>query len=226
MDKRFILFLIVSFVIHIIVLFFLYYYFINTKLEFSFKEESIKIKLNKINTNDKKRLYKIKKSDLGKVKSVQGYKSSISESIIDTTVDFSISENIYSYEQEKVYSKNVKHISKNLFQDEDFFKYAKKEINDLNEKQREGIYFLDGSKRALINNYIEEFQNLNIDANIKFKAKLEIDKNGDVIKVELVESSGDIQKDSNIIAILKKWNFEKNEKLIQVVIVELKYLLN
>ncbi len=216
-------FLIISCFLHIIIIFFLSSYFKKNELELNFQDRSINIEIGKMKKNEIKKLYKLKKSKIGEVKNIQGYKGFVKEKKIDQTVDFVIDESKYSFNNENLEAKIFKYEKKNLFKNEDFSKYTKKEIESL--YKNDGLLFLDGEKRGLINNYIQELKSLNIEINVRFKAKLEIDKNGDITKIEIIESSGDIDKDNSIVEILKKWKFEESNRLTQFVIVELKYLL-
>jgi len=224
LEKKFIKFLIISFVIHLLVSYSVFTYFNKSRLEFNFKEKNVNVEIAKINRKEIKKLYKKKRSKLGDVKNIEGYKGSVSEKILDQTVDFTISDSEYTYKEIEVDKKIFVKEKKNLFKDEDLSKYNKNDLESMN--KNEALSFLDGNKRKLVNSYIDELKNLNIEANVKFKAKIEITKEGDVNKIEIMESSGDITKDNYITEIIKKWKFDEGEKLIQVVIVELKYLLD
>lgn len=223
MEKKFIKFLVISFILHIIIISALFSYFSKTKLNMEFKEKSVNVAISKIEKREIRKLYKKKKSRIGEVKSIEGYKGSITEKNIDQTIDWFVEDNKFSYKKVEIESKKFKKDKKDLLKDENLLKYTKKDLESLN--TNEAFYFTDGKKRKLVIGYIEELKSLNIESNVKFKTKLEIDKNGEVLSIDIIESSGDIKKDKYIIDIIKKWKFEESDIINQIVIVELKYLL-
>lgn len=227
MEKRFKLLLLFSSLIHLSLLLLAFFFFSQEKLHLEFKDQKkVSVSLKKIK---KEALLKnIKKDNMNnKVNfenhDVNQYREEIKRSVnVENEVKLYVKSSEKQFQYSSIYHKEIKIDEPDLFEDEII------DIEPLEEDNiiEDGKYldFVEGEERELINDYKDEFYSLDLNYTVNCKVKITIDLNGNVKSAVMVESTGDINKDNKIMAIINKWQFNSSNKLISEAIVELRYL--
>ncbi len=220
MDRGFRLFLIISFILHILIGYIFYYY--NIKNKISFKKEDNKIIDIKM----------IKKSSFVAQKKLQteavtnghqGWQNTIRHTIQidnnnmllsnpDNLIHYSIE--TYNTLQTFKIDKNVNILNKNNIIEPNW------DINDYSE----GISFTNGEYRKLIDYDTSLLENFEFVSDNEMTLLLTINSEGYIENIDITESTGDVDNDRKITGIISTWRFEKGINL-QRGILKLKYFL-
>jgi len=141
---------------------------------------------------------------------------------IENEVKLNVKNSDLIYQYSNIYDREIKTEEISIFDNEVIKKKFKEE--EFLSQDSGYINFVDGNKRSLVNDYKDELKTLNLNFSINCKLKIIIDNNGVVKDVVMIESTGDIEKDSKIINIINRWKFDESNRLVTEAIVELKYL--
>ncbi|HOV14860.1 MAG TPA: hypothetical protein PK771_11290 [Spirochaetota bacterium] len=225
MDKKFNFLLFFSMIIHLLIITAFIYFISIKKINLLYNDEK-KISLS-IKQVTKKALLKslVSKNysfDLKKDNFNQ-YDEEIKKNVkIENEVKLNVKNSDLIYQYSNIYDREIKTEEISIFDNEVIKKKFKEE--EFLSQDSGYINFVDGNKRSLVNDYKDELKTLNLNFSINCKLKIIIDNNGVVKDVVMIESTGDIEKDSKIINIINRWKFDESNRLVTEAIVELKYL--
>lgn len=219
MDKRFRLFLILSLFLHTLAFYLFYEKFLTKRITFK-KEETkiINIKLTKqvpqelISSNENNA------SALASTGIVNRIRNQISIELKEG-IAVSVNESMYNYN-------NYTHKSVSSFRrntnilNRDNIKDPKWNIEEINE----GISLTDGNFRKLIYYDKSELESFKILSNNEISLLITINRDGFIENAVIERSSGDADKDRQIIRIVSAWKFEEGETSDRGVL-RLKYFL-
>ena len=228
MDKKFKIILLISLAFHLIFASVFIYFLSKKTFSLKYKEEkkitlSIKkVTKKEIMKNITKNLYSKKMFgalEKGDIEDKFKIESDIS---MNNNVKINVNNKTYSIKTGNINLESIDNNDIDLFEDENFNKNIEEELKLLDISP---VRFVDGEKRNLVSDFKEELNVIDLSFNTNCKVMINIDGNGNVVSTEMLESTGDIEKDNKILSVIKKWKFEENSKLNQVAIVELKYYL-
>jgi len=221
-EKDFVKYLALSSLLHLVAI--LVILLTPNKIKFLYdkEEKSANIEISKFSAKELSKIRRSLSKSSGSKTMHKGYKNQIDSLSFNYKAQVEVDNKIYQTEKNSFAPRTIpKNISK-LFDDEDLDKFLEKEIKDL---EIDPINWKDGSVRSLLTSYEDELRGINIQSNVNMKFSIDIDSSGDVIAVEIIETSGDFEKDKKIIAVIQKWKFEKSQKEKQTAIINLNYLL-
>ncbi len=221
-EKDFVKYLALSSLLHLVAI--LVILLTPNKIKFLYdkEEKSANIEISKFSAKELSKIRRSLSKSSGSKTMHKGYKNQIDSLPFNYKTQVEVDNKIYQTEKNSFAPRTIpKNISK-LFDDEDLDKFLEKEIKDL---EIDPINWKDGSVRSLLTSYEDELRGINIQSNVNMKFSIDIDSSGDVIAVEIIETSGDFEKDKKIIAVIQKWKFEKSQKEKQTAIINLNYLL-
>lgn len=221
-EKDFIKYLALSSLFHFIVI--IVILLIPNKVKFLYdkEEKTANIEVTKFSSKELNKIRRSLFASSGSKTIHKGYKNQIDSLPFNYKAQVEIENKIYQTENTSYAPRTAPKNISTLFDDENLDKYLEKEIQEL---EIDPINWKDGSVRSLLTNYQDELKGINIESNVNMKFSIDIDSSGDVIAVEIIETSGDFEKDKKIIAVIQKWKFEKSQKDKQTAIINLNYLL-
>ncbi|HOE99764.1 MAG TPA: hypothetical protein PK385_10160 [Spirochaetota bacterium] len=221
-EKDFIKYLALSSALHLAVI--LIILLIPNKVKFLYdkEEKTANIEVTKFSSKELTKIRRSLSKSSGSKTIHKGYKDQIDSPSLNYKAQVEVENKIYQAENTSYAPKIAPKTITKLFDDEDLDKFLDKEIKEFD---IDPINWKDGSVRSLLTGYEDELKGIDIQSNVNMKFSIDIDSSGDVIAVEILETSGDFEKDKKIIAIIKKWKFEKSQKDIQTAVINLNYLL-
>jgi len=221
-EKDFVKFLALSSLFHFIVI--IVILLIPNKIKFLYdkEEKTANIEVTQFSSKELNKIRRSLSASSGSKTIHKGYKNQIDSLPFNYKAQVEIENKIYQTENTAYAPRTATKNISTLFDDENLDKFLEKEIQEL---EIDLINWKDGSVRSLLTNYEDELKGINIESNVNMKFSIDIDSSGDVIAVEIIETSGDFEKDKKIIAVIQKWKFEKSQKEKQTAIINLNYLL-
>ena len=222
MTKEFYKFLLISLIVHIVLIALWSFTFTKDRNLTFKKDKDLKIILSNTNNASIKKLKQSFQKSSQKKNIHYGYKNYIEGIKISEQIKNEVSQKEYIIDNLNFIPDSITNINKSLFSDENLRETVK---DDLKTLDMTPINFGDGSNRVLTNSYSNLLKEINLASNINVKILIHIDSSGFVIYAEIIESSGEIDKDNSILDIVKKWKFEENEKERQLAVVNLNYLI-
>jgi len=226
LDKKFNSLIVLSLIIHFLAIFFFLNLLFSKRINLIYNEEKrVTLSVKKVskktllkNLENKNHPYNLKNYN------IRRFQENINKKIkIENDIKLNVKNSATLYQYSNINRKDVKLDEVDLLKDESFAKkfIGKEEIRDSNEY----LNFTRGDKRTLLEDYKDELSILNFEFAINCKLKIEIDNEGSVVNVSVLESTGDVAKDTKIIAVIYKWKFDESTKILTEATVQLKYLI-
>jgi len=206
--------LFISVILHLTIPFFL---FIHKKKAISFIYEPTKTEIKYIHEVDIKKI-----KNRSRVTFNQSYQKNIIPSLplnntndIKNLIDINLNapKMIQEFDKLEIENNNIN----NIF---NFKTNISKELKSIVDKLI--VESVNGeNKRELLIGGSTDFEQLSLDFSIRCKLLLNIDANGIIIYLEMIESTGDVNIDSSIIKIVQNWGFSSSERPLQNLIINI-----
>ena len=222
------IYLVISIALHSILLVFVMLYLGRTTFTFESKERNINIQMVNVSSKELRQMRQpTQRTSRKKETTHRGYKDTI-EGQVSVSEKIAISESTNTYEITHSKTKPMQVFNKQqpVFGKVKMRESVAADLSELNVTDDESeLVFADGEARGVLDSCQDELAGMNLNRNADVKLTLVINASGDVLSAELVTSTGDMNIDARIVAVMHKWRFEPGDNDRQTVVVNLKYFI-
>lgn len=223
-DRYYSTFFVISVIFHLFVGILIVKLFSINRLHFDYEEKEITVTVVKNPSAVKKLIKKLKKREA--LHTPETAPETEAADSIDTNltlneqVDLSVSQKEYNPGSRTGKSKPMESVRNSGFEEDDFDFDIDKELELLDNSP---IRFENGEYRKIVVDLRQEFSKLDFIASTQCRVRIVIDETGTVIHSEILESTGELENDSQILALVNRWKFEESSLKRQTAVVEMKY---
>ncbi len=216
-----------SIIVHVIILILILKYCNRKVFVFESTQRNTRIEMVQVDKNQLNTLRKSQTSVQRKKVMHQGYKNPIVSSVkVHNQIENTESTNSYEITHSRTKPMQMYNKPQTVFDNIKLNQSVQSDLNSLQtEDSEEHLSFVNGDSRNVIDSCHDELAGIGVSINTNVRLQLVINAEGNVLSAEIVTSSGDIDKDSQILAIVNRWKFEEGDLERQTVVVNLKYFV-